>query len=665
MDRQRNWRWHGAFLGRNAVPCWAHMIAVACWLRARTILLSVLLVFVLSSAVRAELDIPPARVQEIARWLPAQPAGFGRPITDRAAWEKLRSAKAFGGIIAEAERLARKPVPALPDDLYLDFSRTGNRDRCQKVMFERTDRIVNFTLAECLENRGRFMGPLTETIELLCQEKSWEYPAHDGSLDVFYGRTVEMDLRATSVARELATVDYLLGDKLPPATRRLLRGNVERRVLQPFHGMVEGRRKEVHWLRVQNNWNAVCLAGTVGAALALEDSPEARAWFIAAAEKYIQFFLRGFTPDGYCSEGIGYWNYGFGHFLSLGEEIRQATGGHVDLLALPQALQPALFCTRAEVVNGIYPTISDSHLGSQPSPRYVCYISQRLDLAQTGDCAVQYLKPDRSLADTMMFAFLPSPLPVVPRPALPAASPLRTWFTNGQVLICRPASGVRGSFAAVLKGGNNAENHNHNDVGSFSAVAGASMVICDPGAEVYTRRTFSAHRYDSKVLSSYGHAVPVVAGQLQQPGREAQARVLRAEFSDQQDTLALDIRSAYKVPELRRLERTFVYHRAVPASLTVRDEGAFTKPESFQTALITWGKCKQVSSNELVLTDTEGSVRVRIETDGAPFTVASETLDEDMPDHRKPLRIGITLSQPVDKAVVTLTIGPEEQGTQH
>jgi hypothetical protein len=159
--------------------------------------------------------------------------------------------------------------------------------------------------------------------------------------------------------------------------------------------------------------------------------------------------------------------------------------------------------------------------------------------------------------------------------------------------------------------------------------------------------------------------VPVVAGQLQRPGREAQARVLRAQFSDPQDILALDLRSAYKVPELQRLERTFVYQRAAPASLTVRDEVAFTKPESFQTALITWGNYRQVSPNELVLTDTEGSVKVHIETDGIPFTLGSETLNEDLPNHKKPLRIGITLSRPIQKAVVTFMITPEAQRTHH
>ena len=63
-------------------------------------------------------------------------------------------------------------------------------------------------------------------------------------------------------------------DKPSPGTRRLIRENVGRRVLQPFRDMVEGRRPEIYWLHVQNNWNAVCLAGVTGAALALEDSPK-------------------------------------------------------------------------------------------------------------------------------------------------------------------------------------------------------------------------------------------------------------------------------------------------------------------------------------------------------------------------------------------------------
>ena len=630
------------------------------WLKLRAGLIGALLATSLcfgSSGARAEMKIDAARVKEIGAELPPRPAGFGETVTNRAAWDELAEDPKFKSVIKSAEALAKRPMPDLPDDLYLDFSKTGNRVRCEKVLAARSDRMVTFTLAECLENKGRFLQPLAETIQSICAEKAWTYPAHDRKLDNFNGRTVEMDLRATRLGWELGTADYLLGDKLPAPTRQLIRDNVHRRVLDPYRDMVEGRRPEIFWMRATHNWNAVCLAGVTGAALALEDSPEDRAWFVAAAQRYIPFFLKSFTPDGYCSEGVGYWGYGFGHFLMLAETVGQATGGHVDLLADPAALQPALFCRRTEILNGIYPTIADCHPGSRPDRRFVQIISQRFGLADgasRGDLA----RPAGTLFETMMFTFLPAPLPPVKQSTIQPDSPLRTWFKDGGVLISRPAPGSKAEFAVALKGGHNAENNNHNDVGSFSVVSGRAMVICDPGSEVYTARTFSSHRYDSKVLSSFGHAVPVIAGKLQQTGAAARAVIKRADFQEDKDTLALDIASAYPVPELKSLQRTFVYRRKEPASLTVRDEVEFGEPNTFETALITWGTMKKISDTELLITDHEGSVRVEIDAGEKGFSIREEILDEDVPTPTKPRRIGITLDRPVKSAAIALTIRP-------
>ncbi len=636
------------------------MIESICGLKSAILLAcGVLSLGLAISPASAVTEIEAARVQEIAAELPSQPAGFGRPITDRAAWAKLAQIPAFASVVPQAQKLSEKPMPTLPDDLYLDFSKTGNRARCERVLKERSNRIMEFTLAECLENRGRFVSSLAETVAAIGAEKAWTYPAHDRKLDNFYGRTVEIDLRASAVAWELATADYLLGDKLPPATRRLIRDNVQRRVLQPFRDMVQGRRPGIFWLRATHNWNAVCLAGVTGAALALEESAADRAWFIAAAQHYIRFFLSGFTPDGYCSEGVGYWNYGFGHFLMLGEAIRQATSNRTDLLADPAALQPAHYGLRTEVLNDIYPTIADCHPGSRPTPEFQRFICERLGLAVPDVNRADFAKPSGSLAATMMFSFLKAPLPVVAHSTTTPDSPLCTWFNDGGVLICRPEPGSSNPFAAVLKGGHNAEHHNHNDVGSFSVIAGKAMVICDPGGEIYTARTFSGHRYDSKVLSSYGHAVPVIAGQLQRTGADARAVVLRADFREAEDTLVLDIRSAYAAPELKRLQRTFVFRRGKSAALTVHDEVAFSEPRSFETAVVTWGNWKKLSQSELLLSDEGGAVRVKIDTGGEPFKITEERLQEDVPTRTKPLRLGIALNSPVKTAVVQFTITPE------
>jgi len=57
--------------------------------------------------------------------LPAQPVCPGRPAGDRGAWQKLAAQPALSEIIPQAEELLASPLPDQPDDLYLDFSRTG------------------------------------------------------------------------------------------------------------------------------------------------------------------------------------------------------------------------------------------------------------------------------------------------------------------------------------------------------------------------------------------------------------------------------------------------------------------------------------------------------------------------------------------------------------
>jgi hypothetical protein len=153
--------------------------------------------------------------------------------------------------------------------------------------------------------------------------------------------------------------------------------------------------------------------------------------------------------------------------------------------------------------------------------------------------------------------------------------------------------------------------------------------------------------------------VPVIASQLQRPGAEARAVVVRADFREEEDTLVLDLRSAYPVPELQRLQRTFRFRRTEPAALTVRDDVAFQEPRSFESALITWGSWKRLSETELRIAADGEAARVRIDTGGAPFKIKAETLNEDVPTSRKPLRLGIALTTPIQTASVTLTITPE------
>jgi hypothetical protein len=237
--------------------------------------------------------------------------------------------------------------------------------------------------------------------------------------------------------------------------------------------------------------------------------------------------------------------------------------------------------------------------------------------------------------------------------------PQRDWFSDAGILICRPKPGSVHALGAALKGGHNAENHNHNDVGSFVVALGNGTPLLDPGGEVYTARTFGPNRYASNVLNSYGHPVPRVAGTLQVTGRQAQAKILKAQFTDDADTYVMDISSAYKVEGLRKLERTFVFSREYAGKLTVTDVVEFERPENFGTALITFSKRQQPAPDRLVIGDGKEAVEAVVSATGGKFRIDSQEIKENLPDTNVAVRLGIDFTKPVQKGSITVTITPK------
>jgi len=621
------------------------------------------ILFARTMAVAAPNEINQKRIENIAALLPEKPAGFGSRITDRNAWRKLAQNDSFKEVVSEAEMLLQEPIPEQPDDLYLDFSRTGNRTRWQRVSGRRRGRVRTLALAECLEGKGRFTPAFEEIVRVLCSERTWVMPAHDRNLTNFNGKSIDIDLGSSMLAWSLATADHLLADKLGPKTRQLIRNNLDRRIFEPYQDMVLGKRKKNWWLTGTNNWNAVCLAGVTGSALAVLDSPHRRAFFVAAAEDYSKNFLKGFTDDGYCSEGLGYWNYGFGYYVMLSEMIYQATKGKVDFLQDNKAKQAAAFGSNIEIINGVYPAFADCSIRARPSSRLMYFVSRRLGMGLRSWEQIDPASGHGSLYQSMMYSFPNSASLASPAQGAAKGLSIRSWFPKGGVLISRPGPNSAARFVIALKGGHNQEHHNHNDVGSFVVVLGDKPLLLDPGGEVYTARTFSSRRYESNVLNSFGHPVPIVAGKLQRTGRQAHGRVVQQTFTDSTDTLVLDISSAYEVPELKKLERKFVYSRLGSGSLSVTDEVAFRRPCDFGTALVTFSQWKQLPSSSLMVWEQAEALRVQIQVTGAEFEIQPEIIQEDVSARKQPTRLGINLKGPVTRAVISLTITPAEQSS--
>ncbi|MFO1491772.1 MAG: heparinase II/III family protein [Kiritimatiellia bacterium] len=501
--------------------------------------------------------------------------------------------------------------------------------------------------------RTRPVPPGSCILREYLREPTWTLPAHDRDLGSFKGTDYTIDLASSATAYELAQALWMLGSRLDGAVRAEVIAVLETRIFAPFRASLRGEKRH-WWMTGTNNWNPVCLAGTVGAALAVLPDRNDRAAFAAAGELYSRHYLEGFTGDGYCSEGIGYWNYGMSNYLMLREHLWQATLGRVDLFRDERVREAALYGIRVEICDGVFPAIADCRPGSTPSAQILRYCSLALGLGlRNHEAAWDPMRPD-NLTSSPMEIF---PNSITARPAATSAEGLglRSWFKDAGLLVCRPAPGGPVALGAAFKGGHNDEHHNHNDVGSFSVALGGRMPVGDPGGPyVYNAKTFSGERYTAlKLFGSFSHPVPRVDGKDQKPGRKAAARVLDTSFADASDRIVFDLAAAYDVPGLVKLERAFVLNRGDSPSIGVRDTFAAGRPVAFETALTTRAAWKRISPAVLEFTLDGRVLRCDIDTAGAAFEITSEKIEEDCIPFE---RIGIRLLQPAGAGTTALRL---------
>lgn len=590
-----------------------------------------------------------ARIDEIAAWLPEKPAADGACIKDRAKWDALAALPEAKARISVAEKFLVEAVPDTPDALYLEFSQNGNRSHYQECLGRRMQGLDRLYLAECLENRGRFIPKIVEYLDAFCAMKSWTLPAHDGPLTCFKG-SPHVDLMCGHIALQLAYCCAWLDDRLPAATQRKVRAEIDRRAFQPHLDHARGVRKVYchWWFHGENNWNSVCNACIVRSALALVEDRRLRAEFVAIAEETVPYALRGYTADGYCSEGMGYWNYGYGHHLQMGLSVRAATGGKLDFFADPKCREIMKYAYGFQVQDGRSPHFADGG-GNAGASNLALGRQIWPDLANDAALNCSLFAGDVHYFSLRGFGQEPART----EPTMNVL-PLRSWFPDAQVLISRVHHpDLTMHLGIAFKGGHNAELHNHNDIGSYYIMLDGTEMGGDPDGETYTRRTFSKDRYLSKMLNSYGHPVPVVGGALQQSGRHAEGKVLRTVFTDTRDEIAIEYASAYPVKTLKSLVRTMTFDR-VADRITITDKIICSAPTSFEVPVITYRTWKQNADATTFFFDKTAKTYRKLKMEvkaSAPVAFRKDVIEN--PGHPNVQRLGFAFTQPVTEATFT------------
>lgn len=587
----------------------------------------------------------------LGQTLTAKPfVGGVPPFADRAAWAKLAKSPELTKVIERADDKLKEKIEPIPDELYLEYYKNGNRDNYQEAYGKLSGAANDFALAYLATGDKKYLDKLEETFGVILQMKSWMLPAHDRNHQTFDGKGNRIELVSSLNSWKYAVIYALLKDELKPETAKELKNQLYTRTLIPIRQMLDGKVKPDWWLVGTNNWNAVCWAGVLGTVLAVEEDQKAKIDLVDAATRHIGYSLIGFSPDGYCSEGMGYWNYGYGHNLRFAAMLRLATGDKLNLMDLAEMRRAGEYPEKITIVGEEVPAYADCSLSDNASPTL---LGLRDYLMNRPAANWKDLRPDGSIEDFALFAAIPPPEGEIETASSAGDTSL---FEDAGIGVVRPST-PDNRVAASFKGGSNFELHNHNDVGSYVVVIDGVPVLFDPGNEVYTARTFSDKRYESKLLNSFGHPVPVIDGKLQKPGKGTYAPILATANNDKEFVRSYDIAPAYQLPEIKKLVRTFRYSRVAPGSFAVTDEGEFSRDIAFETALLTPGVFTATGKNTGRITYKNKSVNLQIES-SSPFEFVTEEIKEKVNHKETITRIGLRFTGKVSSAKITVTFTP-------
>ena len=527
----------------------------------------------------------------------------------------------------EAEKLLYLTMPAVTEELFSLFEQNGNRLLYEEVYFTRRKFLVIMGLQALLQKaqngviEDRTLRKLTEVIENICSEECWALPAHLSRKNPGWQLTI--DLFAAETGQTLSELADRLKDDLPQKVYSLMADNVKRRIIYPFLST-----ESYGWEKSDHNWNAVC-AGSIGSACLhlLKEKKEILEPCLNRICDSLFYYIEGFTDDGACMEGLGYYIYGMSYFVNFAKELCEYTEDwqdgrdKIDLLcgdwagfsvggepgvedkrARIAAFYGKCFFADGRTVNfsdgsskdkyrlGLGCALKRCFPGIQ-MPDVIqaadlledsCYrfVFRKMDIFETEKYLEQLERVEQPEEDGRLeSAEQPQSAGRLERAEQQGIVMKREGrkgkchvLPDSQWCITSAQNGV--GFAC--KGGHNGEPHNHNDVGHFIYESSGEILFADLGAGEYTREYFSEGRYRLLCNNSFGHSVPIIAGCGQSAGKEYGCSEFAVNEGLESCVVNMELSNAYE----RGLLKSF--HRQLCFSMTdgiLKIEDEFILPE--------------------------------------------------------------------------------------
>ena len=419
-----------------------------------------------------------------------------------------------------------QPIYALDYSLFKRFYIDGNRGSFQAQYFERRRRLVLLQALALIDDK--YLEPLENIISAICDEFIWIIPAHAFEDDVV-AKHHYIDLFSAETAFYLSETSYVFGDKLSKDIRNKIKISVKMKIVDVFE------TGTYFFETIHNNWAAVCSCGVGLSYLYLfpERFPAVKDKIFRCMEHYLQ----GIGEEGYCEEGISYWEYGFGFFSIFFDVYTQLMGDRPDVLSSPTVLNTLKYPARAYMSDGVYLPYADGGRTEFAASPEITYAIKNL-FGDAFDLIPMRLSSNHGKA--LIFRALYGNDKYGDYQEKEAAVGA-FYYKDHEVFLRREKN-----YSFTAKCGHNDEMHNHNDVGAFQIVRKGKRLIVDIGAGEYTKGYFSdlEERYGDKVFvcGSKSHSLPMINGQHQQYGATYRGKVI----SQSERQIEMDIAGAYE-----------------------------------------------------------------------------------------------------------------------
>ncbi len=480
---------------------------------------------------------------------------------DRAAYEQLpQSVK--DELLAEGEKYKAFAYPPILATDYMRFKRTGDRVTFEDTYFARRHALCALALAECAEQEGRFLDNIINGIFALCEESGWQLPPHNSYIrdEPQYilpdAAHPVIDLFAAETGALLAWVCYLLGEQLnrvSPFITARIQLELRRRILIPYtteHFWWMGREEEP-----MCNWTPWCTQNVLLSAFLLPLTPALQKKVFLQAAASCDYFLKDYGEDGCCDEGAQYYRHaGLCLFGALDILNYVSEGAFAGLFAWDKIKNIASYILNVHAEGKYYINFADC--SAVPGR---CGVREYLFGKATGQPALQQFAAEDFRAERgrlysgaldqinlyymLQTCFYHDEVMGYDGPAPLACRNI--YYESVGLFLARGAS-----FCLAVKAGCNADNHNHNDTGSFTLYKNGLPLFVDIGVESYTQKTFSPQRYEIWTMQSGYHNLPTLMGMDQRDGADYRATDVSALTDSEAPCISMELASAYPLEQI-------------------------------------------------------------------------------------------------------------------